>query len=188
MKKRNEKIAATEDVLTFKKLILDKTNYLVIIPIAIICILFTHTLNRPWLSYDERLIFDSVYFITPRTFKEIFEIIQNLGLDFNVLSSNPIYSSNYIKIMCPLSPVLALFTGFFLKKDPLLYHLLNLSLHILSTTIFYFVLRAWTYTKTTNIFSPYLIAFLTTIWAVHPVMTESVLLSTNLGALRSEEH
>src|SRR3989338_10175699 len=102
-----QKKTTTEDVLTFKKLILDKINFLLIIPVVIICILFTHTLNRPWLSYDERLIFDSVYFITPRTFKEIFEIIQNLGLDFNVLSSNPIYSSNYIKRVCPLSPVLA---------------------------------------------------------------------------------
>ena len=169
--------------ISFKDLIKDKSNIALLVCIAVILILFIPTLNRPWLAYDERLIFDSIYFPTVNSFGEIFEILESTGLTFNALSSNSIYSSNYIVRSCPFSFVLNLFSSLFFQKSAFLFHLFNLCLHIINTCLFYFILKVCVkkenWHKLQNIL---LIALFTLIWAVHPVNLESILLTTNYGA------
>ena len=110
--------------------------------ILLILAIFLPIINRPWLLYDESIIPDGTYFPTPHTFQEIFEIINSFGLRFNIVSSNSIYSSNYITRTCPFTQVFWIIVNFiFQKKDPFLYHSLNLLLHIINTSLIYFILR-----------------------------------------------
>ena|SRR3989338_10016487 len=75
---------------------------------VIISLLFIPTFNRPWLIYDERIISEGIYFASPITFGEIFEILNRFGFSFNTLSSNTIYSSNYITRTCPFGEILGM--------------------------------------------------------------------------------
>lgn len=164
-----------------------KKNLSLLICFFFVVVLFLPTLNRPWLIYDERIIYDSFYFPLTASFGDIFEIINKIGLNFNVLSSNSIYSSNYIIRTSPFGFLFCSIAGFIFKKNAFLFHLLNLTLHLINTGLFYFILR--TISKKINQMSgftnEFLIVLLTSIWAVHPIMTESVLLTTNFGATLS---
>ena len=134
MSEKKNKI--TEDVgkKSFKKVDL-------LFCLLIVLVLFIPTLTRPWLIYDERIIYNNLYFPTPASFGNIFEIFSNFGSNFNIISSNSIYSSNYINRTCPLCLLMWMFTVFFLQKQPILFHLLNLSLHILNTILVYYILK-----------------------------------------------
>lgn len=168
-----------EEDLSLKQLIFDKSNLYILICLFIVAILFIPTLNRPWLIYDERIIYDSFYFPLPSSFSELFEIINQIGSHFNVVSSNSLYSSNFIIRACPLTFVLYEFTSFIFKKNHVLFHLLSLTLHLINTCLFYLIL------KTCIRKNRFLLVILTLIWAVHPIMTESILLTTNFGATLS---
>ncbi|MBI2995375.1 MAG: hypothetical protein HYY52_01530 [Candidatus Melainabacteria bacterium] len=148
--------------------------------LTIICILYIPTINREWLLYDERIIVDGTYFATPLSLGEIFEIINNFGLNFNVLSSNTIYSSNYLTRTCPLAQIFGMLINFFLKKEAVLYHIFNLVLHLINTVLVFYILKL-TF-KSTNNLSRLPVILLTLIWATHPALTESILLSINCGA------
>lgn len=143
--------------------------------LIVILVLFLPTINRPWLYYDEALIYKSTYFPEITSLGEIFELIKGFGLTHTLISSNTIYSSNFVTRACPLDQFFGMFVGFFLKKSALSYHLFNLTLHLINTTLVYFILR--TILKARSI-----IILLTLIWAAHPVIMEAVLLSTNWGA------
>ncbi|MBI3591357.1 MAG: hypothetical protein HY094_08295 [Candidatus Melainabacteria bacterium] len=152
--------------------------------ILLVLAIFLPIINRPWLLYDESIIPDGTYFPTPASFQEIFEILEKFGLNFNVLSSNSIYSSNYIRRTCPFSQVFWLVVNFiFQKKDPFLYHSLNLLLHLTNTGLVFFILNfCFTNCTGSNLLRRLLTIVLTSIWAIHPVTIEPVSLSTNLGA------
>lgn len=169
-------------------LLYDLTNFDVALCLSIVLLLFAPSLARPWLIYDERTIFEGSYFPTPSSFGEIIEIINWFGLNFNITSSNTIYSSNYITRTCPLSQLFGMLLAFFFKKEALLYHIFNLSIHIFNTVLFYLVLKAFILKDKVSCFSCTLIQrlillLLTTIWAIHPVTVESVLLTTNFSPL-----
>lgn len=175
-----------ETKISLKDLVLDIRNIDLLICLIVVLILFIPTLNRPWLTYDERIIYDSIYFTTPRSFSEIFEFVENFGKSFNIISSNSYYSSGYIIRTCPLSLILNLFTGFLFGKSSFLFHTLNLTLHLINICLFYLILKScFTNTKLSQIASRFLLITLTVLWAVHPVMIESILLSTNFGATLS---
>ena len=192
-KKKNKTIFAEslkETKISLKDLIFNIRNIDLLICLVIVLILFIPTLNRPWLTYDERIIYDSLYFPVIKSFGEIFEVFGNFSGNFNIISSNSLYSSNYISRTCPLSFMINLFTSFLFGKNPILYHAFNLFLHLINMCLFYLILKLSltthkpikTFSKVT---SRFLLITLTIIWAVHPVMIESVLLSTNFGATLS---
>ncbi len=191
MSKKKNKVIQTKPIVkektSLKDLILDIKNVDLLICMIILLVLFIPTLNRPWLTYDERIIYDSLYFPTPKSFGEIFEIFENFGSSFNLFSSNSMYSSNYIIRSCPLCLLMWTFTNFFLQKQPILFHLLNLTLHIFNTSLIYFILKITLGTTKieSSLMKRFLPAILTLLWAIHPVMLESVLLSTNFGATLS---
>ena len=79
-----------------------------------------------------------------------------------------------------------MFTIFYFQKQPLLFHLFNLSIHLLNVILIYYILRVSLGSAISkNSLKRFLPATLTLIWAVHPVIVESVLLSTNFGATLS---
>lgn len=155
--------------MSFKKLDL-------IVCLLVVCGLFIPTLIRPWLIYDERILYEGIYFPTPNTIGEIFEIIKSFGLNFSVLSSNTIYTSNYVTRTCPFGQIFGMLISFFFKKDPFYFHVFNLTLHLINTTLVYFILKLLTNNKR------FLVIVLTLIWATHPVIVEPILLSINSGA------
>ncbi len=161
-----------------------------IIPcLIIVAILFIPTLVRPWLIYDERSIFEGTHFPTPTSIGEFFEIIENFGLNFNIISSNAIYSSNYITRTSPLGQLIGMTLGFLFKAKPFPYHFFNFSFHLINTFLVYLILKnllnGETLNKANSLIKRCFIIILTLIWAVHPAMVESVLLATNFGALIS---
>ena len=161
-------------------LLLKKDDYIgIFVCIVIVSLLFLPTINRPWLAYDERMIYDSVLFSVQNSFSDIFELVGKVGTGINVFSSNSLYTSNYLIRFCPLGLIRNLFVSFFLKKSPLLYHLLNLSFHLINTILVYLILRRVTLVKKINNF---LVILCTLIWACHPTIVEAVMLSTNFGA------
>ena len=185
-KNTNIKESKTEKT-TFKDLIFNQTNICLLICLIIVFALFIPTLNRPWLTYDERIIYDNIYFPTPKSLGEIFEIFERFALNFNISSSNSMYSSNYLIRSSPLCLLMWSSVIFFLQKQPILFHLLNLFLHLLNTCLFYYILS---FTSKSARFASrtiinYLLIIFTLIWAVHPVIIESVMLSTNFGATLS---
>ena len=152
---------------------------------VIISLLFIPTFNRPWLIYDERIISEGIYFASPITFGEIFEILNRFGFSFNTLSSNTIYSSNYITRTCPFGEILGMILNLLFGKNQILYHAFNLILHLINTCLVYFILKYYfpdSKEKTTLLMTRFIRTTLVLIWAVHPVMIEPVLLSTNFGA------
>lgn len=157
-------------------------NIGLLICLTITCILYIPTINREWLLYDERIIVDGTYFATPLSIGEIFEIINSFGLNFNVLSSNTIYSSNYLTRTCPLAQVFGMLVSFFLKKEAVLYHLFNLALHLINTVLVFYILKLIFKSDSQNNPNRLLVILLTLIWATHPALTESILLSINCGA------
>jgi len=150
----------------FKK---DKFNIVnLLICLTVILLLFIPTLSRPWLIYDERVIFDNSFFPSPVSFSEIFETFKEFGLNFNFLSSNAIYSSNSVIRSSPLSLILNTLVNFFLKKNQFCYHLLILILHIINTSLVYFIIKILTDISGNNSVK-LLPVLLTLIWAIHPI-------------------
>ncbi len=154
-----------------------------LICLLFVLILFIPTLNRPWLIYDERIIYDSLYTPIPKSFENFFEILTNFGTNFYTISSNSLYSSIYLIRSCPLGSTLLMFFELIFKNNRILFHVLNLLLHISNTVLVFYILKvsikSLVIARTLKRFLPLI---LTIIWAIHPVMIESVLLSTNFGA------
>ena len=151
--------------------------------LLIVFAFFIPTLSRPWLSYDERLIYDNIYFPVANSFREIFEITGSIGNNFNVISSNPIYSYIYLIRGCPFNLYILLLSSFFLKKNAFLYHLLALFFHLLNTGLFYFILKTlFSREKLTILSNRFLLIGFTLLWALNPLILESVLLTTNFTA------
>ena len=153
-----------------------------LICLSAVCLLFVSTLDRPWLLYDEKAIIDNSFFPSPASFSEIFETFKEFGLNSNFLSSNAIYSSNSVTRSSPTGLILMTFANFFFKKIPILYHLLSLTLHLINVLLVYFIIKILTDISGNNSVK-LLPVLLTLIWAIHPVMLESVLLSTNFPRL-----
>lgn len=180
----NKKKNKSQESPGVNNIIFDISNLDILACLIIVWVLFSPTLIRPWLIYDESVIADGTYFPTPSSLGEFFEIIGSFGLGFNISSSNTIYSSNYVTRSCPLAQIFGMLISFFFKKEPLLYHFFNLTLHSINICLVYFILKIFisTIKDLSLIFKRTLLILLTSIWAVHPVIMEPVLLSINCGA------
>ncbi|MBI1858125.1 MAG: hypothetical protein HYR97_03315 [Candidatus Melainabacteria bacterium] len=189
-KQKTKKEETNKPIISFSEILKDKTNIDFILCGIIILLLFIPSLARPWLFYDERIIYDSLYFPVARSFGEIVEIINEFGLNFNLVSSNMIYSSNYITRNAPFGQLLGLILSYIFNKSPILFHGFSLILHIINSFLLYLILKVFlkiTIHKEAPIskFSRFLSAGLAFIWAIYPVNVESVMLASNFGALFS---
>lgn len=192
-KKKNKTSSESNPLVVkypLKEIFLDITNLDLIVCLIIIFALFGSVLFRPWLIYDERMLHDGAYFPTLKSFGDFFEYFQSFGFNFNVVSSNTLYSSNTVIRTCPLAQIYGTVLSCLFGKNVVLYHLFSIFLHLLNTTLFYFILKLILNTNQSKYTTPvtfnrFLLILLTLIWACHPVMVEGVLLSTNSGALYS---
>lgn len=166
------------------------SNAYLIIPILGVIFLFSNTLNRPWMIYDENILYNESLFPILNSFGEVIEFIKNFGLNFSFQSSNTIYSTNYVTRNLPLAQLLGIMTNFLIGKSAFGYHLLNLVLHLINTSLVFLILKIVFSSglikdddskklSTGNLF---LITLLTTLWAIHPANVEAVMLSTNFPA------
>lgn len=164
-----------------KKLFLDFALFLdAAICIFVIFALYLGTLNRPWIFYDERVIYEELAVPIPSSINEIFEIIKNFGITGNITSSNLLYSSNTVHRPSLFGVPFLLILGLVFKKSAILYHFFNLVLHLINTTFVFLILK--TIFTNHNLINRLFTILLTLIWSAHPVISESVLLSTNVGA------
>ena len=177
-----------ESTLPFKEIVSDITSLDLLICLIVVCGLFIPTLVRPFLIYDERIFLEGSLFPALNSFFEIFEFIDKFGLNFNLISSNTLYTSNCVIRTCPFAQIFGTIISFLFKQEPFLYHSFSLFLHLINTCLVYFLLKVCLTTKDEKYYSPsggirLLLIILTSVWAIHPVMMEPVLLSTNCGAL-----
>ncbi len=147
----------------------------------VISLIYLHTLNRPWIFYDEITIPEEIHIPISTSLGEIFEIIKLFGLGNGFSSGNLLYSSNSVYRHLPLGSPFLLIINFLLKKNGFLFHCTNLLLHLANTTIIYFLIRKC-FSKNGFIYT-FLTLILTLLWAIHPINTESILLSSNIGAI-----
>ncbi len=169
-------------------LLSDITNLDVLICFLIVFILFFQSLFRPWLIYDERAIYEGFHFGSPKSIGELFEFIENFGLNFNIISSNLMYSSNYVTRTSPFGQLLGTILSLLFKKTPFLWHLFNLIMHLINSFLVFLILKTCLIkgeTRKVSVVQRIVLVLLTLIWAVHPVNIEPVLLGTNFGALFS---
>ncbi len=152
-----------------------------LICIGVILLIYTHSLNRPWIFYDEDAIYDEIVLPISSSFPEAIEVIKSFGFTNNLSSSNFLYSSNSVNRINLLDIPIRSLTGLFLDKNSFSYHLLNLILHILNTSFVFLILR----TVFSNFKNRLVIILLTLSWACHPAHVESILLSTNANATLS---
>ena len=47
--------------------------------VLFVAVIYSFSLARPWLPFDERIIYDNLYFPVPKSFGHIFEIFTNFG-------------------------------------------------------------------------------------------------------------
>lgn len=146
-------------------------------------LVYVWSLNRSWIFYDERLLYDEDMVPILSSLNEIVEYLTTFGFNISLISGNPLYTSNLIQRSNLLGAPLILFIEFLFKKNAFYYHCLNLFFHGINIVIVYFILKKCfsDYNKKTRL----LIILLTTLWSLHPANAECILLSTNIGALMS---
>lgn len=161
MKKETEK----------KKIIFD-----VLICCLITFLVYVLSLNRSWIFYDERVIYDEDIAPILSSFSDIIEYIKTFGINFSFSSGNPLYTSKEIQRSNLMGVPFFLVLEFFFKKTAFLYHFLNLFIHLINTTIIYLILKKLFTINSSRI----IIILLTTVWALHPAHAEAVLLTCNV--------
>lgn len=179
------KINSKQKNNTFQKI--NKTKLFFSTTIFIVFFVYSFSLFRPWLPFDERLIYNEELFPIPITFREIFEVINSFALNCHVLSMNTFFSNHLTLRSGPTNWVLMVFIFYLFKKNAFLYHLFGLFIHLINTSLLWLI-----FLKTTKIFHKDLlnnsykylpITFFTLGWALHSVNTEAILLSTNWNAI-----
>ena len=148
--------------------------------LLIVFLIYAFSLFRPWLPFDERLIYKENFFPIPAKFNEISEIINTFISQAHMLSMNTFFS-NHANLRCnPIASIMTVFLSFFFKKVPFPYHLVQLSIHLINAGLIYTIFQ-----KSANILTSkktyvlLLPSLFTLLWALHSANTEAVLLVTN---------
>lgn len=145
----------------------------------IVFFVYSFSLFRPWQPFDERAIYNEGIFPFPSRFQEIFEIIKSFAHNAHIVSMNYFFSNHATLRSDPAAWTLLVFIFYFLKKHALLYHLFQLTIHLINTLFVWLILKKVT---NTGIRTNLIVSIFTLIWALHPVNTEAVLLVTNWNA------
>lgn len=165
-----------------KKRNVELTYIYPLITFLIVFVVYSFSLFRGWQSFDERLFHQETLFPIPTKFGEIFEVINAFVLNYHTESMNVFFSNHMTVRANPIASMLIVFTSFFFKKSALMYHLLQVSIHLANTVLVWFIFYNvskifFNKDKYTNL-SLYVTLF-TCIWALHSANTEAVLLVTN---------
>ena len=162
------------------------------VTLLIVAGIYSISINRGWLPFDERLFYQETLFPIPKTFDEIFEIIPAFVLNSNIESANGFFSNYLLIRSAPIAWTILTFLLFFFKTNPLAYHVFLLTIHLINTALVWFIFFALSKTfppnKKENNNSNQtciIISIFTLLWALHSANTEAVLLTTNWNALLS---
>ena len=154
--------------------------------VFIVFIIYSFSLNREWQAFDERVFYNELIFPIPTRFDEIPEVIKNFVFGYHIESMNTFFSTHQTIRSNPIAGSLVVLASFFFKKNALLYHLFQLTIHLTNTflvwLIFYKITKVFPETINRD-FKCLLISFFTLLWALHSANTEAILLVTNWGAL-----
>ncbi len=158
--------------------------------ILIVFLVYSLSLTRGWIPFDESFFYNQEFLPFPLSINEIPEIIRNFVLNAHIISMNSFFSNLVTLRNDPLAWSILVFIFYFFRDNAFLYHCLLLFIHLLNTTLVWFIFLStskflFSSSKTSPL-SPHfliLIALLTTIWGVHSASSEAVLLTTNWNAL-----
>lgn len=156
--------------------------------LILIFIFFFQTLYYPPKAFDEIVIFKENFLPSCNSFSEMFELISLLGLKQYFEATNFLYS-NIVSFRCnPLGNLIQLTMQVLFKKNPFNFHLFSLILHIINSTVLFFIILKSSklfYKDSNNYLTLTTSSILTLLWALHPVNIESVLLLSNAITLLS---
>jgi len=152
--------------------------------LLIVFLTYSFSLNRGWQFFDERMIYNEGLLPTPRDFGELIEIIKTYCFTYHFDSQNTFFSNLINVRSAPLGEILKLITALLLKNNAFLYHLLQLSIHLINTTLVWMIF--YNLFKFKNV--PYkssltLSSLVSLIWSLHPLNTEAIMLATNWNSL-----
>lgn len=172
-----------------KEDILKKSSYLyhLAIVIAIVFLVYSFSLSRTWQPFDEALIYKEELLPIPTSFRECFEVIKAFVINYHTLSMNSFFS-NYVTLRSnQVASMLIVFVSFFFKKSFLLYHLLQLIIHLINSILVFFIIKDFIQIlkekKSLNNLELIIASTFTLIWALHSANTEAILLVTNWTTL-----
>ena len=153
--------------------------------IFVVFFIYSFSLFRPWLPFDERLFYNEEFLPIPTSFNEIFEIIKSFVLGSHIVSTNNFFSKHLTLRSDPFAWSILIFILFFFKKNAVLYHLLQLFIHLANSIIVFLIFKKSReiFKKSLNNFDYLTISIFTVIWALHSANTEAILLVTNWNAL-----
>src|SRR3990167_9903969 len=113
--------------------------------------LYSFSLNREWQFFDERLIYGEGLFPIPSSISEVFEVIKTYGFNYHFDSQNAFFSNIVVMRSAPAGDFLKVLASFFFKKNALSYHIFQLILHLLNSSLiwitFYFLFNHFNVSK-----------------------------------------
>ena len=154
--------------------------------LLIVFLLYSISIFRGWQAFDERLFFNEEIFPVPANFHEINEVIKNFITNYHTESTNSFFS-NFVSIRSnSLASELVVLVSFLLNKSPVLYHILQITIHLINTALVWLILKKTTSLflstqtdKTIDIFT----TLATLMWSLHSANVEGILLVTNWDTL-----
>ena len=155
--------------------------------VFLVFFIYSFSLFRTWQPFDERLFYNEEFLPIPQALSEIFEIINSFVLNSHIVSMNTFFSNHVLLRSAPIAWSILIFIFFCFKKSAFLYHAFQLFLHLINTTLAWYMF--YNLTKLKNrfyVFSNYdyfFISVATAIWSLHSTNTEAALLATNWNAL-----
>ena len=180
--KKNKILKNNKEKKSLLKKITGTDFLLFCLTLFIVFVVYSFSLPREWQSFDERLFHKETLFPIPYYFDEISEIIKSFVLNYHTESMN-IFFSNHMTIRSnPIASMLIVFVSYFFKKSAFLYHLLQLTIHLINTALVWLILKQVTKMINLKFNEPIqysLISLFSLLWALHSGNTEAVLLVTN---------
>lgn len=166
-----------------KKKLLNKDKLIYLFStVLLVSAIYSISLFRNWLPFDENLFYKETIFPIPGYFGEVFEVIRTFVTNFHVESMNSLFSNYRTVRSNPLAGMLVVFTSYLFKTNVFPYHLLQVSIHLLNTILVWLIFFRITNILTDgnkNTFIYIIVSLFTGIWALHSASTEAVLLITN---------
>ena len=163
-------------------------NVFITVYLLLIFLFYFKTVFYGIKGFDEITPFKEIHMPICTSFSEIFELISLLGLNHHFEASNTLYSSIISIRSNPFGDFLILITQCLFKKNPIYYHAYSLILHLINSLIVFLLIdkvAAKFLEKSKQLYRYSLIFLLSSLWALHPVNIEAILLLTNYNAILS---
>lgn len=159
--------------------------------LLLVFFIYSFSLTRPWLPFDERSIYEEALFPIPQDRSEVKEIINAFVLNYHTESTNIFFSNHLTLRSNPIASLLLVLTSYLFQKNAFLYHLLQLGIHIVNVALawlimnelFKFQLKGSNTSLQSDNKKLFLTSLLTLIWGLHSANTEAILLVTNWTAI-----